>query len=85
MTASEEWIYWATEKQLNMNAHGGAYPAIKQSIIHERYTKLFYCYYTLKPGTYLQLMAPQMAGDCVVCLCTGQGQRRSSSDDLVVS
>ena len=63
MAVSEEWVYWATEEQLSMNAHGGVYPAMKQSSIHERYTKLFYCYYTEKPGQCLKLIAPTSPGD----------------------
>jgi len=69
MAASEEWVYWATEEQLNMNAHGGVYPAMKQSIIHERYTKLFYCYYTQKPGQYLKLTAPTSPVVCIRIPC----------------
>ncbi len=32
MRASEEWVYWQDEEKLNLNMHGGTYPAIKRCL-----------------------------------------------------
>ena len=52
MQFHEEWVYWKDEDQLNLNMHGGLYPKIRRSSFPVKYTKLYYCYYTAKPGQY---------------------------------
>ncbi|ELU18815.1 hypothetical protein CAPTEDRAFT_180131 [Capitella teleta] len=50
MEASEEWVYWSDESTLNLNGRGGLHPDVQRSRYPWRYTKLFYCYYTLRGG-----------------------------------
>ncbi len=52
MAAWEEWVYWKDEDQLNLNMHGGLHPKIRRSSFPDKYTKLYYCYYTPEPGQY---------------------------------
>ena len=55
MAVTEEWVYWKDESHLNLNMQGGLYPKITRSSFPTKYTKLYYCYYTSKPGQSLIL------------------------------
>ena len=57
MAVTEEWVYWKDESHLNLNMQGGLYPKITRSSFPTKYTKLYYCYYTSKPGQSL-ILAP---------------------------
>ena len=57
MAVTEEWVYWKDESHLNLNMQGGLYPKITHSSFPTKYTKLYYCYYTSKPGQSL-ILAP---------------------------
>ena len=52
MSVSEEFVYWKDEHSLNMNTQGGLYPRVLRSKYPNKYTKVFYCYYTLAPRKY---------------------------------
>ncbi len=57
MRVSEEFVYWRDEEKLNLNMHGGTYPAIRRSSYPTKYTKLYYCYYTDRPGQWDAIMS----------------------------
>ena len=62
MRVSEEFVYWRDEEKLNLNMHGGTYPAIRRSSYPTKYTKLYYCYYTDRPGQCDVIMSHHYAG-----------------------
>ena len=52
MSVTEEWIYWADEKSMNLNSRGGVYPSMSRLMYPTQFTKLYYCFYQPEQGEY---------------------------------